>query len=49
MTTTATIMMIIAILVVWGGLGLAVVYLLRNPLQEDAEGDFLDEPESHHL
>ena len=49
MTTTAIIMMIIAILVVWGGLVLAVVYLWRNPLEEDLGGDFLDEPETHHL
>jgi hypothetical protein len=49
MTITAIVMMLVAILVVWGGLALAVVYLLRNPLQEDAGGDYLDEPESHHL
>jgi hypothetical protein len=49
MTTTAIIMMLVAILVVWGGLTVAVVYLLRNPLQEDAGGDYSDEPESHHL
>ncbi|GAA3510387.1 methionine/alanine import family NSS transporter small subunit [Georgenia daeguensis] len=49
MTTTAILMMIVAILVVWGGLVLAVVYLMRHPLEEDTHGDFLDEPEAHHL
>jgi hypothetical protein len=49
MTSVAIVMMIIAMLVVWGGLVLAVVYLARHPLAEDAGGEFLDEPEAHHL
>jgi len=38
MTPTAIVMMIIAMVTVWGGLGLAIVNLARNP--ETAE----DEP-----
>ncbi|WP_418606870.1 methionine/alanine import family NSS transporter small subunit [Georgenia sp. SUBG003] len=49
MSTVAIVMMLVAMLVVWGGLVAAVVFLLRNPLQEDAGGDYLDEPEAHHL
>lgn len=49
MTTTAIIMMIVAILVVWGGLAVAIVYLMRHPLEEDAGSDYMDEPEAHHL
>lgn len=30
MTTTAIIMMIVAILVIWGGLALAIANLVRN-------------------
>jgi len=37
MTTTAIVMMIIAMVTVWGGLALAVVNLVRHP--ESAEED----------
>ncbi|GHD10197.1 methionine/alanine import family NSS transporter small subunit [Zhihengliuella salsuginis] len=35
MTATAIVMMIIALLTVWGGLGLALANLSRNPEVED--------------
>lgn len=34
MTTTALIMMIVAITLVWGGLAVAIVYLVRHPLED---------------
>lgn len=36
MTTTAIIMMIVAMVTVWGGLGLALWNLSRHPEEEDA-------------
>lgn len=39
MTATATIMMIIAITTLWGGLGAAIVHLLRTPEVIVDEGD----------
>lgn len=35
MGTSAIVMLIVAILMIWGGLALAIVNLIRNP--EDAE------------
>lgn len=35
MSLSAIIMMAVAILTVWGGLGLAILNLLRHPEQED--------------
>ncbi|PMC76999.1 MULTISPECIES: methionine/alanine import family NSS transporter small subunit [unclassified Brachybacterium] len=35
MSLSAIIMMAVAILTVWGGLGLAIINLLRHPEQED--------------
>lgn len=37
MTTTAIIMMIIAMVTVWGGLIAGIVNLARHPESEDAE------------
>ncbi|MCK6209524.1 methionine/alanine import family NSS transporter small subunit [Georgenia sp. EYE_87] len=50
MTTTATLMMIVAMLVVWGGLLLAVFFLARHPLEDQRPDDVFDDPETrHHL
>lgn len=39
MTTTATIMMIVAMATLWGGLGISIVHLLRSPEVVVDEGD----------
>jgi hypothetical protein len=50
MTTVSVVMMIVAILVVWGGLLFAVVFLVRHPLEDQRPDDMLDDPETrHHL
>ncbi|MFD1505117.1 methionine/alanine import family NSS transporter small subunit [Georgenia yuyongxinii] len=38
MTASALIMLVVAIALVWGGLVVAIVFLVRHPLTED-EGD----------
>ena len=35
MTTPAVLMMIVAVLVVWGGLGASVLFLRRRPAVDD--------------
>ncbi len=42
MTTVALVMMIVAIAVVWGGLALAIRFLLRHPLDPDDDAAVLD-------
>ena len=37
MTTTAIVFMIIAMLVVWGGLALSLRFLIRHPLPPEDE------------
>lgn len=39
MTTAATIMMIVSMATLWGGLGVAIVHLLRTPEVVVDEGD----------
>lgn len=39
MTTTALIMMIVAMLTLWGGLAAAVIHLVRTPEKVVDEGD----------
>lgn len=50
MTLTAIVMMIIAILVVWGGLAVAIAFLVRNPLDEHvAQEEWSEDYGEHHL
>ncbi|MFH5823588.1 methionine/alanine import family NSS transporter small subunit [Georgenia sp. AZ-5] len=37
MTPVAIVMLIVAILVVWGGLVLSIVFLVRHPLDESED------------
>ncbi|WP_104522547.1 methionine/alanine import family NSS transporter small subunit [Blastococcus atacamensis] len=39
MSTEAVVMMVVAMLVIWGGLGLAIVSLLRHGAVEDRADD----------
>lgn len=43
MTTTATIFMIIAMTLIWGGLLLSVIHLIRNPDKSHRELGFDEE------
>ncbi|MFD1719467.1 methionine/alanine import family NSS transporter small subunit [Georgenia deserti] len=44
MTATAIVMMIVAMLVVWGGLAVSIRYLVRNPLSGDLDTSPGDQP-----
>ena len=39
MSTAAIVMMVVAMLVIWGGLGLAIASLLRHGAVEDRAGE----------
>lgn len=41
MTPVAIVMMIVAILVVWGGLGVAVIFLARHQIDDDPDATTL--------
>ena len=43
MSAAALVMLVVALLVVWGGLGAAVVFLVRHPLPDDDVVRLLDE------
>ncbi|KAE8764230.1 methionine/alanine import family NSS transporter small subunit [Georgenia thermotolerans] len=43
MSAAALVMLVVALVVVWGGLGTAVVFLLRHPLPDDDVVHLLDE------
>ena len=45
MSAAAIAMMIVAIVLVWGGLVVAIIFLARHPLQDDEEIDALLEDE----
>lgn len=38
MTTTAIVMMAVAIATVWGGLAVSVAYLVTHPVEEKVDG-----------
>lgn len=44
MSTTAILMMVVAMIVIWGGLALAVVNLVRHGAVEDRAEDVRGEP-----
>jgi hypothetical protein len=44
MTTTAVVVLVVSVLVVWGGLALSIVNLLRSPADVGPEGPAPDEP-----
>lgn len=35
MTASAIVMMIVAMLIIWGGLAVSATYMIRNPLPPD--------------
>lgn len=45
MNTSAIVMMIISMVFLWGGLGLSIRHLMKNP--EDLD-DVLEEVKDHH-
>ncbi|TRW47490.1 methionine/alanine import family NSS transporter small subunit [Georgenia yuyongxinii] len=49
MTTSAVIMLVVAIALVWGGLVVAITFLVRHPLTDDDEGSDGEAPPGREL